>query len=215
MTLSRQEDIETACRHIYSEMEQFYRGVADGLGNAGAGYRILYGPPILRPRILFIGYQPGGGVLHDNSEDRHGWPAEFDYLHAPWPLAERMRAIFPKAVLQECCALNRIFLRAPTVKEYARISPVLRAQTDGFCRSRLLRLICLLKPQRIIFIGLNTGVGLFVPQGQQVHSERGRRLLAYGHCEDIPSLATIHLSGARISSKDRVFIAQALSRFAT
>jgi hypothetical protein len=38
------------------------------------GYKILNSPPVFRPEILFIGYQPGGGVAEWVYERSRGNP---------------------------------------------------------------------------------------------------------------------------------------------
>jgi hypothetical protein len=54
-----QEGIETACRDLYQRAKIF---LDDIQRTSYFGYKIFNAPPVLRPPILFIGYQPGGGA---------------------------------------------------------------------------------------------------------------------------------------------------------
>src|SRR3546814_18569228 len=78
MRSTEQEIVEGVCRTIYAEAAIFYARVAPVMAESDFGYRILYGPPVLRPEILFIGYQPGGGAasfVEGLEEGQHaGWP---------------------------------------------------------------------------------------------------------------------------------------------
>jgi hypothetical protein len=77
------EDLQGLCRRMYLETEQFYKTKAPQMGPAALGYAILYGPPMLNPEMLFLGFQPGGGLL-DAEEglkngERHRWPERIHY----------------------------------------------------------------------------------------------------------------------------------------
>jgi hypothetical protein len=56
------QSAEELCVAIYAETRAFYGETAQQLGAEAYGFRILYGPPISRVPILFLGVQPGGGA---------------------------------------------------------------------------------------------------------------------------------------------------------
>lgn len=68
---------------MYAEMGHFF---ADIPRKHDFGYKIFNSPPLHRPRVLFIGYQPGGG--HKDFEDEISrkshltWPKEAEYATA-------------------------------------------------------------------------------------------------------------------------------------
>jgi hypothetical protein len=95
-------EIEAICRSAYDETRTYYDRIAEPCGNLG--FEILYGPPLHRPDVLFLGYQPGGGAssLEEAREsyplpDR--WPDASVYLTAKWHLARRLRSMFGAELL--------------------------------------------------------------------------------------------------------------------
>ena len=72
------------------------------MGAANLGFKILYGPPVVEPPILFIGYQPGGEKESMIESEHQGWPEACEYVE----------------VLEACVGVNAIFLRAPADGTY-------------------------------------------------------------------------------------------------
>jgi hypothetical protein len=101
-------DIIEACRQIYAETLARYDSLLPLIAGRGHGVKILGGPPRDRPEIMFIGYQPGGSFENDELERRlavterwpEKWPPSAEFATANWPLAIRMRSIFPIETLQ-------------------------------------------------------------------------------------------------------------------
>lgn len=177
------------------------------------GYHVMYGPPIERAPILFIGYQPGG----DHHTDDHqrpattgSWPQVAYYATAPWTLARHMRAMFGADLLSQCTGLNAIFFRSPNIAVYqAEVPLARRRQAATFCLDRVQKMTSMLQPSLVVGIGFQT-LQLFGPTQPALHNDRGRTLLVAGAIGGIPALASLHLSGARIAAGDRRLIADAV-----
>jgi hypothetical protein len=105
---------------VYADTREFYRSIEPDLGTAAFGFKILYGPPLQRPPVLFIGYQPGGRTPEPGERD--GWPTRIDYACQPWPLARGLRRVYSAEELDCCVGLNAIFIRSPSVAEYEKLS---------------------------------------------------------------------------------------------
>lgn len=200
-------NIDAICESIYAEMAQFY-----GLRVSATcpyGFKILYGPPLFRPSILFLGYQPGGGIedyereLADGAQRR--WPQINEYADETrkWALARNMRAMFGKSFLESSVGLNALFVRSPSVERYqSDIDAATRLAIQKFCFPRVERIIDAVEPQRIILIGLGT-LALFGRGETDLVSEKGHVLTRLGEISGRRVLAVQHLSAAHISNPNR------------
>src|SRR5260370_12406 len=56
------------------------------LARQDLGYRILYGPPVVRAKYLFLGYQPGGRADSRRIDQLRSWPTECEYALNPLEL---------------------------------------------------------------------------------------------------------------------------------
>ena len=194
-----------SCQTIYRETKEFYAQIAEDCGNLG--FKILYGPPLLNPPILFIGYQPGGGAESYEEELKSGahdgWPQVCEYATENWKLAKTLQRMFGVELLEKCVGLNAIFIRSPSVNVYnATLTPSLRIQINRFCLSRVDEMIKLMEPQRIVLIGFET-LNLFGGGIVSLQNEKGRTLIKTGKVADREVMATLHLTGAQISSVDQ------------
>jgi len=192
--------LEESCSKIYEETRAFYHGI----DNYSPGFKILYGPPIVNPSLLFIGYQPGGEK--PVPEEHNGWPKDCEYATAKWPLAERLQEIFGTEYLKKCTGLNALFFRAKNIQTYGNeITPLSRKKIESFCLPHVKRLINEMQPQLIISIGFTT-FNLLGNNAKPILSQKNRPLIKVGEIENRKALATLHLSGARISNIDREVI---------
>ena len=188
-------------------MAQFYATLAPRLGEAARGYEILYGPPLCRPPVLFVGTQPGGTRVSQHrarGADLGGlWPEGCEYATAPWPMAAHMRAMFGVALLSRCTGTNAVFLRAPDVATWRREVPAkLRREVAAFCAARVERMARAMRPERIVAIGFDS-LAAFGPTEPVLWSASGRTLLRTGTVAGRPAVATLHLTGAWMSGRDR------------
>ena len=49
--------VELTAEQVYAEATDFFGRLAS---SPSCGFKVLYGPPLYRPPIFFVGYQPGG-----------------------------------------------------------------------------------------------------------------------------------------------------------
>jgi len=189
---------------MYAEMNDKFKAI-DGANTYG--YKIFNSPPNFRAPVMFIGYQPGGGVpdwAHEKSRQSHlTWPPVVEYAEAQWALAKRVKKIFKESVeLRETVGLNAIFMRAPNVSEYkSAISLNNRKEITKFSNNKVCRIIELLQPKKIIAIGFST-LRLFGDTKPETNSPSGRALTHIGEINGREALASIHLTGARITNQD-------------
>jgi hypothetical protein len=186
--------LEHTALQIYAEAAEFF-----GQLSPRYGYKILYGPPHHQAPILFIGYQPGGDAPEANETDC--WPSVYQYATENWPLTRVMWKLFDKEFLKQCCGLNGIFVRAPSSDVYRREYREARYSIEKFCLERVGRLVNAINPQKIVVIGF-AALELFGGSKEFVKNSNGRVLMKKGQIAGRPAIATMHLSGAQISTPD-------------
>jgi len=202
-TESNMLDAETVCRQIYEETRSHYAELAPKLGSAALGFRILYGPPIVRAPYMFLGFQPGGWQDESNEGQHEGWPDRSWYANAVSPLANRLRAVFGVEMVEHT-GLNMVFFRAPNMKAWDCIPSKLKREMEQFSLERVDRIVETLRPQHLVVIGLRTFQQLTKTDGQTaLLGQRGNRLVVDGNFGGIRASGIVHLSGARISRYDR------------
>ena len=194
-------EAESTCRGVYEETRAFYAENESLLGAHAYGFRILHGPPVINPPILFIGYQPGG-TTPGGEGDHDGWPAKCVYTTEQWVLWKRLREIWGTVTLEKCTGLNLIFFRAPTAAAWRQIRRDLRQEIEAFCRLRVERIVRTLAPQQIVVIGFRT-FDLLTTGEAVLTSDQGRLLVKSGSLWGTRCYGTVHLSGAQISRMDR------------
>lgn len=202
--------IEQLCRSVYSETASLYDHLVPKMGERALGYKILYGPPKVRAPILFLGYQPGGSKCDarkgELDGERVGWPQECEYATAKWLLAQKMREIWGAELLAECVGLNLIFFRARSIKEWKRVPLDVLAEAKAHSREKAALLVGALQPQKIVVIGLGAFdlmTKTFGATSRSIVRPAERDLIRGADLCGIPSLGTIHLTGARLSSDER------------
>jgi hypothetical protein len=189
---------------VYAEAADFF-----GPLSPRYGYKILYGPPHRRAPILFIGYQPGGKAPEAYEQDR--WPSVCQYATESWKLSRAMWKLFNREFLKQCCGFNGIFVRAPNKATYKQEFRESRHSIEDFCRERVNQLVDAIDPQKIVVIGFNT-LDLFGGGKPSLSNSDDRTLLKEGQIAGRPATATIHLSGAQISTPDLDAIGEELRR---
>ena len=200
-------DIQGVCDTIYGEVASFYASRAARMEQA-AGYDILYGPPVMHPDMVFLGYQPGGSEKDVAPEIERGErlpiPSQCAYAYATWTLARRMREIWSVPVLAQCTGLNANFFRARSASAWNQVRAELRREMESFSLTRAELLVRTMAPRRIVAIGLKTFRRLNEgPETLAVRRKRGA-LVVQGEIWGIPAVGVIHLSGARIRSDEMV-----------
>lgn len=116
------------------------------------GYAIFYSPVIQNPKMMIIGYNPGG---NKSSFDQNAVspPEVHEYETFDYRLARNMRTIFKHADLEKdlyaSVKLNLIFFRSQRAKD-------VKADTGEWCKSMVKEIITNLKPETIIAEGFAT-----------------------------------------------------------
>jgi hypothetical protein len=192
--------LELTARQVYAEAADLFGHLAPP---PAYGFKVLYGPPLYRPPILFVGYQPGGSAP-EGYNDR--WPPVCQYATENWALAVKMRQLFGRELLERCCGVNAIFIRSPSMREYRRdYSRQVRAEVASFCLDRVASLVRAIEPVNLVVIGHGT-LRLFGSTEAALRSATGRVLIRTGRVAGRPALAVLHLTGARISLQDLVAV---------
>lgn len=193
---------------IIAATHAFYRENHQALGNRG--YHVLYGPPIHKPPVLFIGFQPGGDQRtndHELLEPAQSWPPTSYYATEDWKLARTMQGMFGVEFLTRCTGTNALFFRSPSMSVFYSETPgPTLVKCDQFCQAQVQKMVEVLNPQTVVCIGFSTlrRFGLTFPV---LKNTSGRSLLEEGTVLGRPALATLHLSGARIAGHDLGLIA--------
>jgi hypothetical protein len=214
MTATQFTHPEEIARAVYNQTRVF-APIAALRREQGMGFEILLGPPYKNPPIAFIGYQPGEWSMttaqarENGYED--GWVTdECQFASADWPLAKRLREIFPKSMLAGCVGLNAVFLRAKKLDEYRKkVCFRDRQRIEDFCREQVQTLLRAIEPRNLIVIGHET-LNLFCDGTPVLRSAAGRTLVKSGELFGQQAHAILHLSGARISNPDRCDIGRYL-----
>jgi hypothetical protein len=200
---------------IYSETAKLYAEIEPQLNGAAHGYKVLYGPPLLRPPLFFLGLQVGGVAQAERGNEQESWPVVTEYAVADWALAQKLRDIFNDVeFLKTCTGTNANFFRAPSDKIYRATVPAdLRERCEEFSRVRAWQLLKAINPYKIVVIGFDVLEKLKVDR-QFVRSGEG---VQHGELWGYPAIAVWHLTGAYKYMRDeqREVIRRALRKFAS
>lgn len=180
---------------IYARAKALHAQVKPGLGTADLGYEVLYGPPLPDAPILFVGFQPGGDKWQPLPVT---WPTAMEYgnTHDPYPLASRLQLAFKPAFLNQCNAVNAIFLRAPSEERYRTIDAAIRSDFEKLSLQAVQDLIGCLRPRLVVTLGFNT-MKLFTTDEVDPLESGGRWLLYRASIAGTPAVAIRHPTGAR------------------
>src|SRR5215469_8460914 len=99
-------EIEKTTTRIYSETAKLYAEIEPQLNGTAHGYKVLYGPPLLRPPIFFLGLQVGGVAQAERGNEQESWPVVTEYAVANWALAQKLRDIYDVEFLKTCTGTN-------------------------------------------------------------------------------------------------------------
>jgi hypothetical protein len=189
---------------IYEDTQNVYRWAAPFLGEKHAhGFKIMYSPPMARPRALLIGYQPGGDRTHGRPDEEVQPSRLNEYLTENWPLARELRKRFGTSFLESSVGLNAIFFRSPSTKIWREVDEALRREIETFCRTRALEIVRRLEPKVVLILGWDAleavgGHGFVERVGHAavVGRRRRRRLAQTGLLAGVPAVAIPHPTAA-------------------
>ena len=202
--------VEEQLTRFYDEAKNLYERTSPRLGAAASGYEIMYGPPIMKPPMLLIGFQPGG----DNSDvsqspvgsnDGRPWPSISEYgdLNQKYRLAINMRKAFGQQFLAACTGLNVIFLRASGQGSYTKMVPLdVRREFEALGKRVSTTLVETLRPRLILFLGFKSMETFTSSKNVVLRSGKGRSLLAASAVAGVPAFGMLHPTGARPSNED-------------
>ncbi len=192
------------CESAYSEIKQFYSEHGPRVDGENLGFRILYGPPVLDPELLFIGFQPGGkrkdAELGETAGEMNGWPLSLDYIAAPWRLAQQIRKIWSASSLEKSSGLNAVFFRSPNREKWDAVPAAQRQACESLSISYVEKIANLMRPKAIVVIGLGTFDML--TNGEVALEINRRTLIKQGKLWGVKTYGVIHLSGARINAQE-------------
>jgi len=171
------------------------------------GFAVFYSPPIARPDLLLVGFNPG--VSSDAEPDfvldtALAVPERHDYFQPrPYRLAGAMIRLFEdidrRALLERSVKVNLIPFRSRDKRQWRALPAAVRAELEDVSRQIFLDIVHALEPARILTEGLETfdtalrWLG-FAP-GTVIRGRRGRRIYARVAAPSGPAVIGIpHLS---------------------
>lgn len=188
---------------LYEELKLFYAKIKPAMGDGAYGGRILYTPPKVNAKLMFVGIQPGGDT---RTLDRR-WPETNEYAddNGARKLGAKLRKMVSSSALRNVVGTNANFFRARSDKEYRKNLPIaVRRKITEFCLPRVSRLIEVLQPRTIFCIGFKAFDDLN-PDDEKIDEmqKKGKQpLFKLGTVSDRPVVAVPHLTGYRLASPD-------------
>jgi hypothetical protein len=203
-TLTRKIPIAT-----YAATKTFYDEIEPELNGAARGFKILYGPPYVRPPVFFLGLQVGGVAPDEIRNEKETWPEESEYATASWHLAQRLQSIFGVEFLKKSTGTNINFFRAPNDQVWKTdVKPDLRHLCESFSHDHAQRLIEAIQPRKIIVIGFQV-----IDKIQAYQFKRTEEGVQVGNLWGCPAIAVWHLTGTPMTTAQREGIYRALHEF--
>jgi hypothetical protein len=184
---------------LYEETHQHWQNT----GRDPNGYAIFYSPVSDRPKLLIIGYNPGGST-EDFQESNVGVPSQHEYIHQDYPLAKKMRGIFHtrclKELLDTSVKLNLHYFRSRNDRSL-RTSE----QLNNFFYYNTTRISQKLQPQMIVTEGFKTFeklIGLLNAAETTPQYLNKRKILRAAWYDTTPIVGLLHPTGCRGVSKE-------------
>jgi len=197
------DTVVQGCEDVYRRTYLLWKGLEGQLRTWPLKYGILYGPPIFRAPMFFMGANPGGG---EEAPLRTTWPQTFEYAHEDYALARVLQDLFRRAnrlgTLQASTGANLLFFRSkklaslPEGNGWGNNPPEIRSMLEAFCRTETEKLIELLDPRMLFILG-KTVFDRFVPQPHsQVLAPYGRWIAGKGMVNGRVAIGIMHPSGS-------------------
>lgn len=175
-----------------------------------AGYSVFYSPVQMNPKLMVIGFNPGGGTDSFDPKQALKIPEKHEYFSEDYPLARRMRSTFESIekldLLENSVKTNLIFFRTRNVEEWETVEPVIRKQLERFSMGKVVEIISTLKPKTLIAEGIETYTYLkrLLSLGDKEESmqSQGRSLFIANDNMSPRLLGIIHPTGARVNNSE-------------
>ncbi|WP_407520663.1 hypothetical protein PDL71_10320 [Lacibacter sp. MH-610] len=166
-----QENCETAYEELKSEIENLHLTAVTAvkenpiLSNLLKGYKVFYSPLLYKPKVLFIGINPGNGE-EGVYDCEHCDKGELEYLHYNYTLADETKKVFEMACKSEALynsvKTNYYYLATTSGKDIFKITDFLGRQSKDDLGEQLIvnarkwtkRLIETMEPELIICEGV-------------------------------------------------------------
>lgn len=167
-------------------------------GKDSSGYSIFYSPVVSNPKLLIIGYNPGGDKSSFNENNTEP-PKQHDYIVGNYRMAQRMKFIFESAgILPELNAsvkMNLIYFRSKNIKSLKHST-----ETIEYCYIQSKMVIDELRPDLIVVEGFSTFTELSrllkIEEHNRTHF-RGKCILLHSCYINSKVIAIPHPTGAR------------------
>ena len=182
-----------------------------------SGYSVFYSPLSMNPKLMVIGFNPGGGSESFDAASAQEIPTKHDYFVYDYPLARKMKKIFTDInkldLLESSVKTNLVFFRTRSMDDWSKIDPRLRKDLERFCLDKNLEIIRYLQPEIILAEGIETYLtikrALSISE-EDVTDSKGRSLIIKAKTNSPRLLGIIHPSGAHVSNEDWSLIRERL-----
>ncbi len=193
--------VEAVCCEAYRKTRDYYANLSQRMVRSDYGFKILYGPPKIKPDVLFLGLNPGGNENDaqqgKSAGERDCWTKANEYISKDYRLATHIQKIWHRDQLENSVALNRLFFRSPNINAWKTnsLEQSIRCDAEKFCLDECQKIVKAMEPKSLIIIGLSTlSQKEFIKTNIAVGSP-SRRVVQNGTLWGIPTSAVIHLSG--------------------
>lgn len=171
------------------------------------GYAVFYSPVIANPRLLIVGFNPGGDHSSFDRRKASEVPEHHEYLTQNYAIAKKMRNLFQTigkfSILEQSVKTNLLFFRSRSISQWHEINPQVRNKLEQFCASKLREIIDVLRPQFILAEGIKTYTHLRAllsfEDEETVIKSKNRTLFAAIQNQETTLIGIIHPTGARVS----------------
>lgn len=125
-----------------------------------SGFAVFFSPVRSSPRLLIVGFNPGGVPANFELARAREVPTEHDYFAYDYPMARRMRSLFTRigleGTLRQSVKTNIVFFRSATKNEWASAPAATRVRLEEFCETKVREMIEHLRPGAILCEGIDT-----------------------------------------------------------
>lgn len=223
-------DFSEAIGNLYARVSTYWQKNSSDLLDGRCGYSIFGSKPYPNARLLIVGLNPGFSEQDANGD------AHVDCVPTASQLLEDDRSPFKMALrqlfdfnggaelLNEAVATNLLLFKSNRMKgdhelSWSQVPKGIRRQAEDFSRREFDYVLDLLKPQQILVVGLRAAdlimnrTRLEGPPPLYRQKRSGHRLIIHGSTSGIPAVGISHITGSRISTKDKARMTEWLARY--
>ena len=204
---------ENITKEIYLEYQNNYSFWRHGI-------KVFYSPVVANPPLIIISYQPGGTEKNFQEEEKTSFEKgdfqlqDFNsYSETDYVISRKIRNLFEfkggLEILKASVVFPLIFFRAPMINEWRQEIPrQTRLKMEDFSFSKVTEIVQVLKPQRILVLGIETYNNIkdvfgSVKNEIVLHARaNGVRMAIKAEVGGHQVFAIIHPSGARVNKTE-------------